>query len=164
MDKLYFPDLQAHNVRFRVRTLARSFVPFSWLEHLTPSMEQYWAMLLMRTAYGHVDERLAVALGVHGHGYAGVGTWCRDANNVYYVWSGAGERYKYQLPEWTFGLWRWVTSAFHTNVSPIADYSDDDLAADMDDLADSLEGYAKGHRVFRALGILGGIWAPEGDL
>ena len=96
--------------------------------------------------------------------FGGVGTWFADAESVNFAWSGAGRRMVWKVPEWGFGVWREVTNAFLHNSAPFADWSDEFEREDIEDLGELLRTCAKGHRVFRALGILGGIWDPEGDL
>lgn len=151
-------------VQRKVTRFVRDFTPRSWWRHLTPAMTQLWAGILQRSSFGNVGQDLFIALGIYGEPFGGVGTWMADAEGVYYAWSGGGRRIVWQIPEWHFGLWRNVTNAFLHNTCPFPDWSDEFQREDLDDLAEALEGYAKGHRVFRALGILGGIWAPEGDM
>jgi len=128
------------------------------------SMLQLWTVILQRSAFGNVDEDLYKALGIYGVPFGGVGTWFADAEGVNYAWSGAGSRMVWKVPEWGPGVWRDVTNAFLHNTTPFADWSDEFQREDMEDLGQALVDYGRGKRVFRALGILGGIWAPEGDM
>lgn len=152
------------SAQMKMTNFVRRFTPRSWWPHLMPHMVQVWAMLLLRSAFGEVCEDLYTRLGIHGKPHGGVGTWFRDAEGVNYAWSGAGQRMVWKVPEWGPGVWREVSLAFQQCTSPNADWSDEFKREDWMDLNDALLGYRHGKRVFEALGILGGIWAPEGDM
>lgn len=164
MHKIEWPDLKPIGLQMEMTKFVRSFTPRSWWQHIIPAMAQLWAVILQRSAFGCVGEDLYKALGIHGKPFGGVGTWFADAEGVYYAWSGAGRRIVWKVPEWGVGVWRDVTNAFLHNSAPFADWSDDFQREDIEDLGDALIMYGRGKRVFRALGILGGIWAPEGDM
>ena len=164
MHNINFYNLQACNLQLGLTNFVRKFTPRSWHQHLMPSMVQLWAVILQRSAFGSVDEDLFKALGIHGVPFGGVGTWFADAEGVNYVWSGAGCRMVWKVPEWGPGVWRDVTNAFLHNSAPFADWSDEFVREDINELGEALLTYSKGKRVFRALGILGGIWAPEGEM
>lgn len=164
MHKINFTDLQPSSLQFEMTKFVMNFTPRSWHKHLMPSMVQLWAVILQRSAFGNVDEDLFKALGISGVPFGGVGTWFVDAEGVNYAWSGAGCRMVWKVPEWGVGVWREVTTAFLHNTTPFADWSDEFQREDIEDLGDALIMYARGKRVFRALGILGGIWTPGGGM
>ena len=160
-NKISFLDLQPSSVQMQMSVFVKRFTPRSWWPHLMPKMVQLWANILLRSAFGDVNGEIGRPLGIHGNLENGVGTWYRTATEVNFVWVHAGLLTCYKLPEWGLGVWREVTSAFLRFTSPHADWSDDFVNADMDALAAYLAQFSKGHRVFEALGVLGGIWAPE---
>lgn len=164
MHKIKWLDLRAENQQMTVTNFVRNFTPRSWHKHLMPMMLQLWAAILQRSAFGCVGQGLYLSLGIQGEPFGGVGTWFTDAEGVYYAWSGAGRRIVWKVPEWGPGVWREVTNAFLHNTCPFPDWTNEFEREDMEGMADALIMYSKGKRVFRALGILGGIWAPEGDL
>lgn len=163
-NKLSFLDLQPANVQMQMTVFVKRFTPRSWWPHLMPSMIQLWASILMRSAFGAVDGGIATPLGIHGKDAGGVGTWFATATEVNFVWVHAGLPNCYKLPEWGMGVWREVTGAFLRFTSPCADWSDEFAREDMDALATYLTQFSKGHRVFRALGILGGTWEPDAHM
>lgn len=164
MHKINYTDMCPQYQQMQMTNFVRHFTPRSWWKHLTPHMIQVWAMLLLRSAFGDVDPGLCSALGIYGPDMGGVGTWHRDATRVMFTWVKAGEIRQFVLPEWEAGVWREVSTAFQRFTSPHADWSRDEKAEDMGALVAFLLTASKGARVFEALGILGGIWAPEGDM
>lgn len=164
MHRIVYTDLRPQGLQMEMTNFVRSFTPRSWHKHLMPSMVQLWAVILQRSAFGCVGEELYKTLGIQGEPFGGVGTWFADAEGVYYAWSNDGRRMVWKVPEWGFGVWREVTNAFLHNSAPFANWSDEFEREDIEDLGNALVMYRKGRRVFRALGILGGIWAPEGDM
>lgn len=163
MQRIKHMDLRADAQQMQMTSFVRNFTPRSWWRHLTPSMVQVWAALLLRSAFGDVDDSLGRALGVYGQTQGGVGTWYADSEGVYFVWCCAGVFYRYKVPEWGVGVWREVSSAFQRFTSPHADWSDESKREDIEALSEHLMECSKVYHVFRALGILGGIWAPEGE-
>lgn len=161
--KIKHMDLRAEGQQMQMTSFVRNFTPRSWWQHLSPSMVQVWAMLLLRSAFGNVNIKLGETLGVRGCLAGGVGTWYADSEGVYYVWVNSGLFYRYRLPEWGVGVWREVSSAFQRFTSPHADWSDEFQREDIETLTGHLADCSKVYHVFRALGILGGIWAPEGE-
>lgn len=163
MQKIKHMDLRAGGQQMQMTNFVRSFTPRSWWQHLTPSMVQVWAMILLRSAFGDVDCRLGALLGVRGDVVGGVGTWYANAEGVYYVWVNSGLFYRYKIPDWGLGVWREVSFVFQCHTSPHADWSDEFKREDIDALSEHLAECSKVYHVFRALGILGGIWDPEGE-
>lgn len=164
MHRIISTDLRARALQMEVTNFVRNFTPRSWHQHLMPGMVQLWASILQRSAFGTVGENLYKELGIKGVPFGGVGTWFVDAEGVKFAWSGAGHHMVWKVPEWGFGVWREVTNVFLHNSAPFADWSDEFEREDIENLGELLRTCAKGHRVFRALGILGGIWDPEGDM
>ena len=160
MHKITYKDLRPDSIRLEMTNFVRRFTPRSWWPHLMPSMVQLWAVILQRSAFAGVGQDLFKALGIFGEPFGGAGTWFRDAEGVNYAWSGAGRRMVWKVPEWGLGVWREVTNAFLHNTTPFADWSDEFEREDMEDLGEALALYSRGHRVFEALGILGGTWSP----
>lgn len=163
-NKLSFLDLQPANIQMQMTVFVKRFTPRSWWPHLMPSMVQLWASILLRSAFGVVNADLCRALLVPGPDMGGVGTWTSTADRVTFTWVKAGEIRRFVLPEWGMGVWREVTGAFLRFTSPCADWSNEFAREDMDFLATYLAQASKGHRVFRALGILGGTWEPDAHM
>ena len=160
MLRIDFQNLTPQELQMEMTNFVRCYTPQSWRKHLMPSMIQYWAMLLLRSAWGEVCPDLFGALGIHGKPHGGVGTWFATADEVNYVWSEAGETTVWKAPEWGLGVWREVTGAFHRFTSPHADWSDERRREDMATLAERLAMFSKGHPSFRALGLFGCTWFP----
>jgi len=163
-EKLCFDELSPDAQRMQMTTFVRRFTPQSWWPWLTPSKIQLWASLLLRSAWGNVAPGLAMALGISGEPNGGVGTWFRNAEGVWFVCARAGKAWAWNMPEWGLGVWSEVTSAFQRFCAPHADWSDEWERSDMDYLGEYLLKESRGHRVFEALGILGGIWSPAGGM
>lgn len=163
MQRIKHMDLRADAQQMQMTSFVRSFTPRSWWQHLTPRMVQLWAMILLRSAFGDVSDCLGVTLGVRGCVAGGVGTWYANAEGVYYVWVNSGCFFRYKIPDWGIGVWREVSSAFQRFTSPHADWTDEFKREDIEALSEHLVECSKVYHVFRALGILGGIWAPEGE-
>lgn len=159
--KINYTDMCPQYQQMEMTNFVRRFTPRSWWPHLMPKMVQLWASILLRSAFGDVNGEIQRPLGIHGVPENGVGTWFRTATEVNFVWVHAGLPTCYKLPEWGFGVWREVTSAFQRFTSPHADWSRDEQAEDMGALVAFLLMASKGARVFEALGILGGTWCPE---
>lgn len=160
MLRIDFQDLTPQFQQMQMTSFVRRYTPRSWWKHLTPNMVQFWAMLLLRSAWGEVVPDLFKPLGIYGPGHGGVGTWFATADEVNYVWSEAGETTVWKVPEWGLGVWREVTGAFQRFTSPHADWSDERKREDMATLAERLLHFSKGAPSFRALGLFGCTWYP----
>lgn len=162
--KLANADLTAPNQQIIMTSFVRRFTPQNWWKHLTPSMVQLWAHVLLRSAFGAVGRDLFTELQMYGKPHGGVGTWFRGDGHVCYVWREAGAIALYELPEWHIGLWRQVTNAFLHNTAPHADWTDEFEAEDINGVADFLRRESLKHHVFEGLGILGSTWEPDAHL
>lgn len=160
LNRIFYTDMDRHNVWFQMRSLVSRFFPASWMPNLNSSMVFTLYSFLVNKPFGGVMEEIGILF---------EGKICKCAETCTFVnirgkkgllVADAVEHVFYEWPEWGLGVYAEVCRYLTKYVTPTRDPVKDYLAAPWEGLLNALIAESRGHRVFEALGILGGCWIP----
>lgn len=162
--KICFADFDRQSVQIEMLSLVRRFFPQSWWPWLTSLMINTLYDFLINKPFGDCLDRLGIMFDGKVLPDDGVCTFVNidGSKGLLVAWLG-GHKFL-EWPEWGMGTYQevreYLTVAVSRTVDPWSEYK----AGLYESLQRALVEEFREHRVFEALGILGGVWSPAGGV